>query len=85
MKLIHLDFSEFWKLRNKNSLVKYEKKIQKLFDMDMSIGWETKKFICHVLVTPRLSHKDTFIMSFVAIVTMKSPCSYVNYKNTFMV
>lgn len=38
----------------------------------MSIGLGSiKKFVCHILVTPRLSHKDTFMMLYVATIIIE--------------
>lgn len=52
------------------------------FNMYKSIGWGLiKKFICHILGTPRLSHSDTII---IVIVNMERPCYHGNYRNTLI-
>lgn len=55
------------------------------FDMDVSIGWRpVKKFVCHILLTTKLSHKDTLMTLYVAIVTTERLCCYGNHRYTFM-
>lgn len=51
----------------------------KPFDMDLSIGWRSiKKFILHGFSDTKIVHRDIFMTSSVAIVTINSTCYHGN-------